>query len=180
VRQISERDRLITGSPSVPSVGHASVLVLVPRRREALQLLAWTSVIAVWGFAESFAGAFARFFFLICIPYGYWLLRRSKRVVVDYDNLPEPPPGSFVESWRRTALRTLVIGSPSLSFVVIGLFVPVVGAGAGGFAVGLLLGYSRTVRNIARMEARDGRRLLIAVPRRLIARPSRQPTYFRA
>jgi hypothetical protein len=100
--------------------------------------------------------------------------------VVDYDNLPGPPPGSLVESWRRTTLRTLVVASPFLSFVVIGLFVPIVGAGAGGVALGLLLGDFRSFRNIDRMEARDGRRLLKTAERRLISRPSKQPTYFRA
>lgn len=151
-------------------------MVLTPYRRLAFQHLVWMAAIAVWGVAEAVSSTFALVLLAVCVPYG-WFLRRFRRGRTDYANLSEPPPGSLVEAPTRTALRAFAAVALFIPYVVIGLFYPVVGAAAGGVALGFLLVQLRTIQLTGRVEARHGWQLLRDVPPRVIARYPR-PAFF--
>lgn len=144
--------------------------LIAPYRRVALQELGVGAALVACAFAESFGRTIPLAGLAVGVPFGLVVGKRNvERVNVAV--LSEPPSGSVFETPMRTALRAIVAFLGLIALEVTGIFLPItIGAAAGiaGVVLGVIFWRLRDVRRLARVEKREGWRLLCELPQRWV------------
>jgi hypothetical protein len=147
----------------------------------AVQSVTAIFVIAVWGVIETVRADLP--WDLTIIPFAVLgvllvLVDLYQQRRLDPAHHVEELPGSEIEDWSRTALRTVLVLAPFLGFVVAGLFIPELGVVAGGGMTGLLFHRAYRLLHLLRIERRTAQRQFIEVSPRTILATVPHPAYF--
>lgn len=137
--------------------------LVVPFRRTSSYLMVWWIAFACVGLVEASRHTISLVGFAVGEVLGWWRVPHGTRP--DYPNLPCLPPDSRVQTRLKTGVRTLVIASSLLPFVVIGIFPPMapVGAVGGGVALGISVRWFAGLKRAMSIERKYRRRLYFEV-----------------